>query len=170
MRRMACGLTLALAFAVVAQSSARAHDPVEDSTSIAVGSGKVTIEYGTPKLAGRNLDQLIQPGLAWFIGMNKPTTLETTVALDFGGKKLPAGKYSLFARADQQRNWTLLISSAIKRPLDPNTVVLESPLGFARDDKSQELLKITLEKTGPGVGLVVAWGNYRLKGAFKPAN
>jgi len=40
-----------------------AHDPGEEDTSVALGSGKVTIHYGTPKLAGRNLDEMIKPGL-----------------------------------------------------------------------------------------------------------
>src|ERR1041384_1738000 len=83
------------------------------------GDGKVTIHCGTPKLGGRNLDEMIKPGVAWFMGMNNPTTLETSVALDFGGKKLAPGKYAIFARPDEQKNWTFLVSSAIKRPLDP---------------------------------------------------
>ena len=153
-----------------AETSASAHEPGEDETSIALGAGKVTIHYGTPKLAGRNLDEMIKPGLAWFMGMNNPTTLETTVALDFNGKKLQPGKYAIFSRPDEQRNWTLLVSSAIARPLKPETVVLEAPLQFAKDGAPQDLLKITLEKKGDGASLVVAWGAYRLQGAFKPAS
>jgi hypothetical protein len=146
------------------------HEPGEDETSIALGKGKVTIHYGTPKLGARNLDEMIKPGVAWFIGMNNPTTFETTVALDFGGKKLEPGKYAIFARPDERKNWTFLVSSAIKRPLDPATVVLESPLAFARDGSPQDLLKITLNKAGDGATLVIAWGAYRLSSAFKPAS
>ena len=152
------------------ETSVSAHGPGEDETSVALGPGKVTIHYGTPKLAGRNLDEMIKPGLAWFMGMNNPTTLETTVALDFNGKKLQPGIYAIFARPDEQRNWTLLVSSAVARPLKPDTVVLEAPLRFARDGAPQDLLKITLEKAGDGASLVVAWGAYRLQGAFKAAS
>lgn len=153
-----------------AETAASAHDPGEDETSVALGKGKVTIHYGTPKLAGRNLDAMIKPGVAWFMGMNNPTTLETTVALDFNGKKLQPGKYAIFSRPDEQRNWTLLVSSAIARPPKPETVVLESPLQFSKDGASQDLLKITLEKAGDGASVVVAWGTYRLRGAFKAAS
>ena len=152
------------------ERAASAHEPGEDETSVALGKGKVTIHYGTPKLAGRNLDEMIKPGLAWFMGMNNPTTLETTVALDFNGKKLQPGKYAIFSRPDEQKNWTLLVSSAIERPLKPETVVLEAPLQFAKDSASQDLLKITLEKAGDGASLVVAWGTYRLQSAFKAAS
>ena len=152
------------------ETEVSAHGPGEDETTVALGNGKVTIHYGTPKLAGRNLDEMIKPGLPWFMGMNNPTTLETTVPLDFNGKKLQPGKYAIFSRPDEQRNWTLLVSSAIVRPLKPETVVLEAPLKFAKDGAPQELLKITLEKTSDGAALVVAWGTYRLQGAFKPAS
>jgi hypothetical protein len=152
------------------ETAASAHGPGEDETSVVLGKGKVTIHYGTPKLAGRNLDEMIKPGLAWFMGMNTPTTLETTVALDFDGKKLPPGKYAIFSRPDEQRNWTLLVSSAVERPLKSETVVLEAPLRFAKDGAPQDLLKITLEKAGDGASLMVAWGTYRLQRAFKPAS
>lgn len=151
-------------------TAATGHEPGMDSASVEVGKGKVTINYGTPKLGTRNLDEMIKPGIAWFMGMNNPTTLETTVALDFNGKKLPAGKYAIFARPDEQRNWTLLVSSAIERPLNPSTVVLETPLRFAKDGAPQDVLKITLEKTGDGGAMTVAWGTYRLQAAFKPAS
>jgi hypothetical protein len=151
-------------------TASTSHDPGEDMTSVELGKGKVTIHYGTPKLGTRNLDEMIKPGVAWFMGMNNPTTLETTVTLDFGGKKLAPGKYAIFARPDEQRNWTLLVSSAVERPLKPSTVVLEAPLRFAKDGAAQDLLKITLEKAADGASMVVAWGTYRLQGGFKAAS
>lgn len=170
---LTCIVALGAAWVVgnrVTEAAASAHGPGEDEASVSLGKGKVTIHYGTPKLAGRNLDEMIKPGLAWFMGMNNPTTLETTVALDFNGKKLPPGKYAIFSRPDEQRNWTLLVSSAVERPLKPETVVLEAPLRFAKDGAPQDLLKITLEKAGDGASLMVAWGTYRLQGAFKAAS
>lgn len=149
--------------------TASAHEPGEDETSVAISEGKVTIHYGTPKLGGRNLDDMIKPGVVWFIGMNNPTTLETTVRLDFDGKVLQPGKYAIFARPDDRKSWTLLVSSEIARPLKPETVVLEAPLQFAKDGAPQDLLKITLEKAGGGASMVIAWGAYRLKGSFKAA-
>lgn len=153
-----------------AETTEASHDPGDETTSVDLGKGKVTIHYGTLKLAGRNLDEMIKPGLAWFMGMNNPTTLETTLPLDFGGKKLAPGKYAIFARPDEQRNWTLVVSSAIVRPLKPDTVVLETPLRFAKDGAPQDVLKITLEKAGAGGTMTVAWGTYRLQGDFKAAS
>ncbi len=165
---LALGVVWALASRYSGTASL-AHDPGEAETSIQLGKGKVTIHYGTPRLGKRNLDDMIKPGSAWFMGMNDPTTLETSVALDFNGKRLKPGKYAIFARADEQRNWTLLVSSAIERPLNPSTVVLEAPLQFRKDDASEDLLKITLDKASGGASLSVAWGSYRLLGSFNPA-
>ncbi len=162
---------LAISFCVVLILGAVfAQAPGVDTTSVALGKGKVTIRYGTPKLGDRNIDDMIKPGLAWRMGMNAATTLETTVDLDFGGKKLVAGKYSLFARSDENRNWTLLVSSGTASVLDPATVVLEAPLHFTKEAESQDLLKITLGRAAGGASLSVAWGTYRLRGSFKVAS
>jgi hypothetical protein len=144
-----------------------AHQPGEDTTAIHLGKGSLSIRYGTPKLGSRNIDEMIKPGMSWRMGMNDPTTLTTTVGLGFSGKTLPAGKYSLFAKAGERDSWTLLISSDIKERLDPSTVVLEAPLRLTKDGGSQDVLKITLEGRGDEGHLTVAWGTYRLHGSFK---
>ncbi len=147
-----------------------AHEMTRDTAAVQLGKGKVTIEYGTPKLKGRNLDEMIKPGMAWRMGMDNPTTLETTIPLHFGEKKiLQPGKYTLFARPDEKKSWTLLISSGSAASLNPSTVVLEVPLHFMKDDQPQEELKIKLEKARDSVSLLVAWGTYRLHGTFKAA-
>ena len=51
-----------------------------------------------------------------------------------------------------------------------STVVLESPLQFRRDGANQDVLKITLEKSGSGASLTVAWGTYRIAGSLKAAS
>jgi hypothetical protein len=141
-----------------------------DTAAVQLGKGKVTIEYGTPKLKGRSLDEMIKPGMAWRMGMDNPTTLETTIPLHFGENKiLQPGKYTIFARPDEKKNWALVISSGSASSLNPATVVLEVPLHFMKDDKPEEALKITLNKVREEVSLLVAWGTYRLHGAFKAA-
>lgn len=151
-------------------SMAVAHEHVRDTATVELGKGKVTIEYGTPKLKGRNLDDMVKPGLAWRMGMDDPTTLQTSVTLDFGGKKLVPGKYILFARSDEKKNWMLLISNGTTPRFDPATVAAEVPLHFMTDKASVEILKITLDKGGDGASLTIAWGNYRLHSVFKLAS
>ena len=154
---------------IFACSIALAHKPGEDMTSIVLGKGKITIHYGTPTLGARSLDEMIKPGVVWVMGMNNATTIETTVALNFGGKTLAPGKYSIFARPDEKKNWTLLVSTGTALRLDPSTVILETPLHFMKETESKDLLKMTLAKEGAGASLTVAWGTYRLHASFKAA-
>ncbi len=145
------------------------QSPGRESVSMDLGTGKVIINYGQPVLAGRNIDDMVIPGLAWRIGMNDPTTLDTSIELDFYGKKLPAGKYVLFARPDEHKQWVLLVSSRLNDTvLDPSTVVLEAPFFLMEADEVQDPLKVTLAKSGNNVWLTVAWGTYRLRSTFKP--
>ena len=82
-------------------------------------------------------------------------------------KKVEPGKYTLFARPDEKKNWTLLVSKAAKP--DPAAIVVESPLHFMKENTPIETLKITLDKAGNGAALLIAWGTYRLHGTFKAA-
>jgi len=143
--------------------AAQAHDQGRSKTSLNLGKGKATIDYGTPKLGGRNLDEMIKPGTPWRLGMNDPTTLETTVALDFDGKKVPAGKYVLFARPDADQKWVLLVC----KERSPASAMVEVPLHFMRESESVDVLKVALEKAKGGGSIVVAWGTYRLHGSFE---
>lgn len=158
-----------LVVCLFALSPVVAHEPGRDMATIRLGKGTVTIDYGTPKMRGRNLDDMIKPGQPWRMGMNEATTMVTTLGLDFHGKKLPPGKYTLFARADEKRNWTLLISSGSADKLDPATIVVDSPLQFKKEEAPLEVLKITLDKTIDGASLNIAWGTYRLHTVFKAA-
>jgi hypothetical protein len=161
--RAACAAVPTLILGL-AMTSAQSHEPGRDHAVVELGKAKVTIDYGTPKLGTRNLDEMIKPGTPWRLGMNDPTTIETTAALDFGGKKLPAGKYTLFARPDDKQKWVLLVCN--DRPSNP---VIEAPLHFMKDTKPVDVLKITLEKASGGASLTISWGTYRLHGTFKAA-
>lgn len=161
--------SIAFLICFLAASLALAHEHIRDKTTIQLGSAKITIDYGTPKLKGRNLDDLIKPGTAWRMGMDDATTLETAIALNFGGKTLAPGKYSLFARPDEKKNWTLLVSTGSNPRLDPTTVVVEAPLHFMKEKESVEILKMTLVKAGDSASLTVSWGTYRLHTTFKAA-
>jgi len=165
MKKILLGVILCLYWALPGLS----QEADRSQTSVEIGNGKVTIEYGIPKLGDRKIEDLIKPGLAWRMGRNQSTTLETTIALDFSGKVLKPGKYALFARSNQNGEWALLVSTALKMTLEPDSIVLEAPLRLVKDDNSQDLLKIGLRSESGGVNILVAWGTYRLQGTFKPA-
>jgi Protein of unknown function (DUF2911) len=104
--------TLAAAFAVAGLVFAAEH-PRGNATAN-VGGKKVSIDYGRPELGGRSIDELtskLPADRMWRAGENQVTTLTTEGDIMVGGKKVPAGKYSLYVHAPATGDWSLAINS-----------------------------------------------------------
>jgi DUF2911 family protein len=101
-------------------------------TVIATLNGKkVAIDYGRPALNGRTIDELIAQvdkdwaarrwstawDRVWRAGANEVTTLTTDTDLLIGGKKVPAGKYSVYIYAPATGDWALILNSDPGVPL-----------------------------------------------------
>lgn len=87
--------------------------PREEATALVNGK-KVTVEYGRPALKGRTVDQLLSqlgPDRVWRAGENQVTTLTTASDVMIGGKRVPAGKYTLYLHHPQGGDWSLLVNS-----------------------------------------------------------
>ncbi|HXB57123.1 MAG TPA: DUF2911 domain-containing protein [Vicinamibacteria bacterium] len=154
--------------------------------SAPLGGKTVTIEYGRPALKGRNLDQLLGELPAdriWRAGENQVTTFTTETDVLVGGKKVPAGKYTLYVYAPATGDWALVLSRDPGQPLgqiwDKAPAELKNaPWPHYRDyqksiaDKEvvraamkpspaatpADLFTITLKPTPDGAGLTLAWG------------
>src|SRR5437773_12395824 len=61
--------------------------------SLSIDGGKVSIDYGSPTLKGRDIESLIAPGEEWRMGADAATTLSTDGSLKFGNKVEMQGKY-----------------------------------------------------------------------------
>jgi hypothetical protein len=90
------------------------------SATATVNGKKVAIDYGRPALKGRALGDLLKQladDRVWRAGDDQVTTLTTEGDLDIGGKKIKAGKYSLYVNlpADGSRN--LIVNSDLGVPL-----------------------------------------------------
>ena len=102
-------LVLALAAPVLAQGPAP-----RETVSVAVGGKKVSIEYGRPSLKGRSFDELAKQLPAdrmWRAGANQVTTLTTEADILVGGKRVPAGKYSLYVHVPESGDCSLAMNS-----------------------------------------------------------
>ena len=128
-----------------------------------LGANKIEVDYGRPTLRGRKPEAMIQPGQAWRMGANDPTTLSTQASLKFGDKVIPAGKYILQAKFVEAQKWQLLIES------ESGSVIAEVPFNLQKLDKSVEALTITLEKKDKGGRLILQWGTLALAADFQPA-
>jgi hypothetical protein len=114
------GMALALAAAAsVAVAQGQKREP-RGSAAATVSGKKVTIDYGRPALKGRAMADLLKqlPGdRIWRAGENEVTTLTTETALSIGGKKVPAGKYSVYVHAPESGDWSLVLNSDPGIPL-----------------------------------------------------
>ena len=104
-------------FALVAASIcslASAQPAARGTAEGAVNGKKVSVDYGRAELKGRTLDSLIAQLPAdrvWRAGLNEVTILTTEGPLTVGGKKVPAGKYSVYVYAPASGDWSLLLNS-----------------------------------------------------------
>jgi hypothetical protein len=76
-----------------------------------IGAATVTITYGSPSVKGRKIwGDLVPYGKVWRSGANEATLIETDKDLMVEGKKLAAGKYSLYT-IPGEKEWQIIINS-----------------------------------------------------------
>jgi hypothetical protein len=78
-----------------------------------VNGANITIKYSSPRVKGRQVygtDLVPYGGKVWRAGANSATTFETDKDLMVEGKKLPAGKYSIYAIANPDE-WVIIFNS-----------------------------------------------------------
>ena len=103
------------------------------------GDATVTINYSSPAVKGRKIwgTDLVPYDKVWRAGANEATVFETDKDIMVEGKKLPAGKYSLFAQAGENE-WIIIFNSqtgmwGIKRG------------GAANLDRANDVLTVTVK-------------------------
>jgi Protein of unknown function (DUF2911) len=111
-RTLHAALIASLAWATAA--GAQDAPAPRETVTASVGGKKVSIEYGRPALKGRTLDQLMTQLPAdriWRTGIDQVTTINTETALLLGGKKVPAGKYTVYMHVPAEGNASLVLNS-----------------------------------------------------------
>ncbi|TXC77077.1 DUF2911 domain-containing protein [Luteibaculum oceani] len=74
-----------------------------------VGLSKVSVEYSRPSVRGREIfGGLVPFGEMWRTGANASTKIEFSDDVEFGGKKVPAGKYALYTIPNKDK-WTIIL-------------------------------------------------------------
>lgn len=113
MRRLASIFTiclLAVTFAVAQKKEA--------SPRVSAEGNNIKIEYGQPSKKGRVLfgpeggSALEKYGKVWRIGANKATEITFKKDASFGGEKIKAGTYTLFA-IPTENDWTIILNSQL---------------------------------------------------------
>ena len=125
---LALAFALALALATAAEAQERRMSPRgEAATQVGgafnadggyEGGSWVVVTYGRPILRGRDLfgsgdeygQQFLRGAPLWRIGADQSTRFMTETDLMFGGERLPAGEYSVYAELAESE-WTLIFSN-----------------------------------------------------------
>ena len=107
---MFCSLILAGLAAMAIPSQGQIASPPA-TAACKFGDGKtISVAYSSPRMRGRKIfGDLVPFGEVWRTGADNATAFVTTADLVVGGKKVPAGGYTLFTLPTQDK-WTLIVS------------------------------------------------------------
>jgi hypothetical protein len=172
---------LALAVSVFAQGEnnrGKAQATIDGKT--------VVVDYGRPALKGRSPSELMSQlpeDRMWRAGMNQVTTLTTKADLMVGGKKVPAGEYSVYVHIPESGDWSLVLNSTLGQPLgkiwdkapdnmknEPwphfaytkeisDTEVARVPMKSGTANPPAELFTIDLKPSGDSAVMTMSWGD-----------
>jgi Protein of unknown function (DUF2911) len=194
-KRLAC-LAAVLVFgtsAVLAQPERAARG----AASTSVGGKKVAVDYGRPALGKRSLDELLKQLPAdrmWRAGEQQVTTISLEGDATIGGKKVPAGMYSLYVHAGENMKWELVVnrdlgialgkiydkaSEAMKNEpwphIDDYTAAIGSqevariPMTAAKPATPADLFTISFAPAGKGATMTLAWADQSWSTEIVPA-
>jgi Protein of unknown function (DUF2911) len=160
---------LALVVAALAAPAFAQQGQPRGKAETTISGKNVVIDYGRPALKGRTLDALMKDlpeDRIWRAGENQVTTLQTETALNIGGTKIPAGKYSLYVHAPANGDWSLCFNKNLGIPL--KEMYAQAPPELANEPwpalmgyskiADQEIGRVKLTKAAGGAGDVFTIG------------
>ena len=106
--------------AVAASAYAQSDRAPRETVTAQLNGKKVAVEYGRPSLRGRTVKDLLAQlpaNRVWRAGVDQATTLSTESDILIGGKKVPAGKYSVYVYAPPTGDWALILNTDPGVPL-----------------------------------------------------
>ena len=137
-----------------------AHAAPRGLAKAIVASKSVSIDYGRPSLAGRDMLGRATPGEAWRMGADAPTKLISEADLSFGGVAVPKGTYILKATPDGKGGWTLNVLK------EDDTKVADVALVVGKTKESIETFTIDVRGQKDKGEIELLWGDTSLKAAF----
>jgi hypothetical protein len=122
--------------------------------------------YSRPKKEGRTIfGGLVEYGKVWRLGANEATEIEFYQKVNIGGKKIPKGRYTLYAVVNES-SWTFIVNKEVdtwgsfKYNAEKDVIRVDVPV--QKMTENVESLAMTFEKADGNINLVVAWENIKL--------
>jgi hypothetical protein len=138
----------------------------EDETVFNYSDLTINVFYNRPSKKGREIfGNLVPYNVVWRTGANEATTFETNKNLNFEGKILPAGKYSLWT-IPGETNWTIIFNSEYgqwginsngEANRDSSRDVLSIEVPSVHQDHVIEQFTIAFEQIGEEAEMVLMW-------------
>ncbi len=123
---------------------------------------RMRILYSRPNKNNRQLfgADIVPFGKVWRLGANEATELDLFCDAKIGGKKIPPGRYTLYAIVNE-KDWTFIINKETDTwgafKYDPTKDICRVRAIVQPLDTPIEALTIDLEKAKGGVNIVVGW-------------
>jgi hypothetical protein len=131
----------------------------------------ITIDYSSPSVKGRKIyGGLVPYGKVWRAGANEATIFSTSKDIEVEGKKLAAGKYSLFATPGE-KEWIIYFNSETGQwgdkeggaaNMDPKKTILEVKVKPKDLKDVQEKLQYTIIDKDFEKGFDLSWDKTRV--------
>jgi hypothetical protein len=119
----------------------------------------VKVTYSRPQLKGRTVEKLAPSGKKWRVGANEAAEITFYKEVTFGGEKIKAGTYTMYA-IPGEKEWTIAISSQLNvwgaYAHKENKDVLRVLGAVTKSDKKFEAFTIAF---GDDMTLYMAFGN-----------
>lgn len=133
----------------------------------------MTVEYGRPSLAGRDMLAQAPKGYVWRLGADRATTLSLTGPAVFGNMVVAKGEYSLFVERTSEERWSLVVNQQSGQwgtEIDRKKDLIGVPLKWEKQEAPTEQLTIELVPETEETGfLIIRWGRDVLRQRFRLA-
>tara|TARA_R110002126_G_scaffold174141_3_gene322699 strand:+ start:228 stop:767 length:540 start_codon:yes stop_codon:yes gene_type:complete len=165
--------TLMLALVLTTAVSAQEFSGIDKSpmdmaaypTDYKVSEKAVRIIYGRPQLKGRSMEELAPTGKVWRTGANEAPEITFYKDVNFGGKDIKAGTYSLFTIPGAE-NWTVILNKKLNQWgsyfYDEASDVARVTVPNGSDAASLEEFSIAFKDVDGGAHLVMGWDKTRI--------
>ena len=133
-----------------------AHDRKEGEKAI------IRVTYSRPLKNDREVfGKLVPYGQVWRTGANEATEIKFYQDVDFGGKKVKAGSYSLFT-IPGEKEWTVILNSDLDYwgayKYNEKNDVIRVPASVGSSSEAVESFSIQFERKGDKQGVMkLAW-------------
>jgi len=127
----------------------------------------IKVVYSRPQKKGRDIFGVLEQfGKVWRFGANESTEIQFFNKVTISGKKIKAGKYSLFAIPNKDI-WTIIINSQTDRwgafSYDQKKDLVRVNVPVKSLSKAIEYFSITFTPLASGATLIAAWDKTQIE-------